>query len=529
MPLTPEDLEAMSFLVGRAVASVMQQVQAPGMNPHAAKPRIDERHYRKLQPFNGTNWKDWSFQFRSATRGSCEAGHQMLTWAEHEQQGIEDFDMFEMDEELARKLSGELFNTLTTLLSGEPSQRLHNCNFNGAEAWRKLTKRYSPSTPLRAMQLMLQVVTPEKAKHVKDVPNLVERWETRVLALQRDFREKVSSRMKAAILLSMLPNDIRDALIQQADKYEDYVPTKEKVLSIVEAKMAMRSPDEMDVDAVTQQNWDTHEYTEQGEEIQALGKGGIHCYRCGGQGHISTKCATPPPDIAKGKGKSKGGKDGKGQKSKGKGKGDWTGYCSYCGKRGHSPRDCWTKQKDDESAGNGRLASVEDDGEYGGDVGGFDIARIDLPLNAVENQSDDSRVISRGKITIDSGAAESVMPTDMLEGVKLQESEGSRNGISYVAANGGKMPNLGEKKVHFKTRDGMDSSIVFQVTHARKPLASVSKIVRKGNRVVFSQAGSYIENLRTGQKIELEESGGAYHLDVNYVSTAGTTVFARQA
>ena len=26
------------------------------------------------------------------------------------------------------------------------------------------------------------------------------------------------------------------------------------------------------------------------EEIQAVGKGGIDCYRCGGQGHIAAKC-----------------------------------------------------------------------------------------------------------------------------------------------------------------------------------------------------------------------------------------------
>ena len=77
------------------------------------------------------------------------------------------------------------------------------------------------------------------------------------------------------------------------------------------------------------------------------------------------------------------------------------------------------------------------------------------------------------------------MPAEMLKEVQLRESEGSRRGTQYVAANGGKMPNLGEKKVHFLTEDNLESNIVFQVTHARKPLASVSKIVKKSSRVIF--------------------------------------------
>ena len=97
-----------------------------------------------------------------------------------------------------------------------------------------------------------------------------------------------------------------------------------------------------------------------------------------------------------------------------------------------------------------------------------------------------TRVLEKGKITIDSGAAETVMPATTLQEIKISESSGSRAGLCYVAANGGTMPNLGEKRVKFRTKNGKESNILFQVTHAHKPLASVSKIVQKGNVVVFA-------------------------------------------
>ena len=64
--------------------------------------------------------------------------------------------------------------------------------------------------------------------------------------------------------------------------------------------------------------------------------------------------------------------------------------------------------------------------------------------------------------------------------------------------------------------------MLFWVTDTRKPLASVSKIVKKGNRVVFGSDWSYIENVLTGKRIELTEENGTHHLDVDFL----TPVFA---
>ena len=96
----------------------------------------------------------------------------------------------------------------------------------------------------------------------------------------------------------------------------------------------------------------------------------------------------------------------------------------------------------------------------------------------------------KGRITIDSGVAESVLLVGMLPGEEMVEGESKRKGVRYVAANGGKMENHGEKRVRFR-RNGSDAvnSITFQVTGVSKPLASVSRIPDKGNTVVFSRSG----------------------------------------
>ena len=61
-----------------------------------------------------------------------------------------------------------------------------------------------------------------------------------------------------------------------------------------------------------------------------------------------------------------------------------------------------------------------------------------------------------GRIKIDSGAAESVLPVGMLPGEETVEGESKRKGVRYVAANGGKMENHGEKRVRFR-RNGSDA------------------------------------------------------------------------
>ncbi len=134
------------------------------------------------------------------------------------------------------------------------------------------------------------------------------------------------------------------------------------------------------------------------------------------------------------------------------------------------------------------------------------------------------------KITIDSGAAISVMPPTCLSHVGCNDGP---SGGKYRAANGTVLQDLGGKKVTFENEDGSTAAMNFRIASVTKPLASVSGIVKRNNKVVFAPGDSFIENLDTGRKVQLVEEKGAYVLTIprNRVTGEKTKTdegFARQ-
>ena len=60
-----------------------------------------------------------------------------------------------------------------------------------------------------------------------------------------------------------------------------------------------------------------------------------------------------------------------------------------------------------------------------------------------------------------------------------------------------------------------------QICAVDKTLMSVSQVTSQGNRVVFDEDGSYIEDKASGEKLWMEESGGMYMLKM-WVSRKST-------
>ena len=120
----------------------------------------------------------------------------------------------------------------------------------------------------------------------------------------------------------------------------------------------------------------------------------------------------------------------------------------------------------------------------------------DRPIDAVSRSRPARKIGSRRfrmarGITVDSGAADNVMPRRMIRGKfnknKVRPSEASIAGVHYVACNNGRIKNEGEVDFQFETTDGTPMSWCFQVAEVNKALAAVSALVDSNHRVVFDK------------------------------------------
>ena len=106
-----------------------------------------------------------------------------------------------------------------------------------------------------------------------------------------------------------------------------------------------------------------------------------------------------------------------------------------------------------------------------------------------------------GRITVDTGAAESVWPEGLMLAVQTKPSVRSQTGVTCGAASWNRMPNLAEKKVHFKTKDGLNSSTTFQVPRSQsKETGCVSGQAKRTSR---TSTGKRIDReLHNGMDVE---------------------------
>ena len=101
-------------------------------------------------------------------------------------------------------------------------------------------------------------------------------------------------------------------------------------------------------------------------------------------------------------------------------------------------------------------------------------------------------------------ASESVAPESAVPHMRMVDSQGSRNGMTYVVANGEVIENLGQNNCVAVARGGSsEQRLAFQMCQVHRPLLSVSKLLTVGKAVVFHPKRSYLEDLHSGERIDL--------------------------
>ena len=121
---------------------------------------------------------------------------------------------------------------------------------------------------------------------------------------------------------------------------------------------------------------------------------------------------------------------------------------------------------------------------------------------------------------IDSGAVQSIAPPEMAPGIPILPSPGSKRGQKYLAANGSRIANSGQQRLHVHTEDGRPAEINFQIASVTRPLCSVGEMCDRGNRVLFGRGGGVTQNLKSGEITPFRREGGIYALDF-YLAAGG--------
>ena len=96
------------------------------------------------------------------------------------------------------------------------------------------------------------------------------------------------------------------------------------------------------------------------------------------------------------------------------------------------------------------------------------------------------KVVDEKKSMGDSGAAETCSHETTFLKFHCNFLQDHNEEHGFIAANGTRMENLGQKRIEFEAKNDVKNNILFQVSDSRKSFASVSKIVARCTTVVFA-------------------------------------------
>ena len=114
------------------------------------------------------------------------------------------------------------------------------------------------------------------------------------------------------------------------------------------------------------------------------------------------------------------------------------------------------------------------------------------------------------ELLVDSGAVDNVASPHPFPEYRIRQSEGSKKGLHYFAANNGSIPNVGEQHLCFESPEGLSFKVRMQSAEVSRPILSVMKLAEGGNDVLFRQDGGTIRNRTTGKVSELIRKHSVY-------------------
>ena len=107
------------------------------------------------------------------------------------------------------------------------------------------------------------------------------------------------------------------------------------------------------------------------------------------------------------------------------------------------------------------------------------------------------------ELLVDSGVVDNVGDPKSFPEYRIRESEGSRSGLHYLAANNGNIRNQGEQLLTCKSPEGIPFKLRMQSAEESRPFLSVIRLTDSGKEVTFQKNGVMIRDPKTGMTTEI--------------------------
>ena len=169
MNVSMADIETM---IGAAVRAAVTATAGGGARGGAGGGgekggRLDERHFRRVEKLTGPNWKEFSFQFKTAVgaaSGKVREALDDIVMAGKDPNINQIFSdsLEDWQGEEITKYGAELYAVLSSIVSGDAMTVVRGvASGSGWEAWSRLSNRFDPRTPAKSLMAMMAVMQPK--------------------------------------------------------------------------------------------------------------------------------------------------------------------------------------------------------------------------------------------------------------------------------------------------------------------------------------------------------------------------------
>ena len=136
----------------------------------------------------------------------------------------------------------QMHTALMVLTSYEANDIVANSWKAPLEAWRRLQKRYDPTTGGRKRNLLRTIISRGRCS-LLELQAGIERWESDVSRYDKKMKDKLDDEIKLAGLESLVPEELQKHLILNSNRLRTFQDARLEVVTYVEAKFGLRMRD----------------------------------------------------------------------------------------------------------------------------------------------------------------------------------------------------------------------------------------------------------------------------------------------